>query len=113
MDATLWIRLRTYNGIPFQYRLMENGDRQIEYGSLPFSATVTQEVYQALLQYFQGKTVLLGAVYDNPPPGSLGAWLTGRLPGRNLAMYVGAVLVQEGQAEWEKSEEGAYLHFKS
>jgi len=111
MDGTAWVRLRTYNGIPFQYRI-QNGDRQIEYGSLPFRATITQKNYQEILRYFQGKTVLLGAVYDDPPPGSLGAWLIERLPGRNLAMYIGAILVEEGEAEWERSEEGACLHFK-
>jgi hypothetical protein len=112
MDGIAWIRLRTYNGIPFQYRQVENGDRQIEYGSLPFRASITQEIYQELLQYFQGKTVLLGAVYDDPPPHSLGAWLTERLPGRNLAMYIGSILVEEGQAEWGKGKEGACLYFK-
>jgi hypothetical protein len=111
MESAAWIRLRTYNGIPFQYRQMQNGDRQIEYGSLPFRATITQEVYQQLVQHFSGKTVCLGAVYDNPPPGSLGAWLSECLPGRNLAMYVGSILVEEGQAAWGKSEEGACLHF--
>jgi hypothetical protein len=113
MEGPAWVRLRTYNGIPFQYRRIENEDRQIEYGSLPFRATITQEDYQELLQYFQGKTVPLGAVYDNPPPDSLGAWLTERLPGRNLAMYIGSILVEEGQAAWGKSEGGACLHFKN
>ena len=111
MDGTAWIKLRTYNGIPFQY-WKQNGDRQIEYGSLPFSATITQEIYQELLQYFQGKTVLLGAAFDNPPAGSLGEWLTEKLHGRNLAIYVGTILVHEEQADWVKSEEGICLHFK-
>jgi len=112
MNGIAWIRLRTYNGIPFQYRI-HDGDRQIEYGSLPFSVTITREVYEELLKSFSGKTVLLGAAYDNPPHGSLGAWLTEKLPGRNLAIYIGAVLVHEGRATWGKSEDGACLNFKS
>ena len=110
MESAAWKRLRTYNGIPFQYRQLDNGDRQIEYGSLPFRATITQDVYQEILHQFNGMTLLLGAVYDNPPPGSLGAWLSERLPGRNLALYVGSILVEEGRAEWGKGKEGACLH---
>jgi len=113
MEGTSLIRLRTYNGIPFQYRRIENGDCQIEYGSLPFRETITQEVFQEILLYFQGKKVLLGATYDDPPPGSLGAWLVERIPGPNLAMYIGSILVHEECAEWGKSEEGVSLHFFS
>jgi hypothetical protein len=90
---------------------MANGDRLIEYGSGPFQATITSEVFQEILQQFHGRTVLLGASYDNPPHGSLGAWLIGRLSGRNLAVYVGSILVHEGHAEWEKTESGISLRF--
>jgi hypothetical protein len=112
MEGPAWIRLRTYNGIPFQYRMMENGDRQIEYGSLPFRATIAQEAFQEMLQYFKGKIVLPGAVFDNPPPRSLGAWLVERIPGPNLAIYVGTILVHEEYAEWGKRKEGVCLHFR-
>ena len=113
MEGTSWILLRTYNGLPFKYKLIENGDRQIEYGSLPFRETITQEVFQEVLQYFKGKSVLLGATYDNPPSGSLGAWLIEKFPGRNLALYIGSILVNEGYAEWGESdsEEGVNLYF--
>jgi hypothetical protein len=90
---------------------MPNGDRLIEYGSRPFQATITSEVFQGILQQFHGRALLLGASYDNPPLGSLGAWLTDRLSGRNLAVYVGSVLIHEGHAEWEKTENGISLHF--
>ena len=112
MEGPAWIRLRTDNGIPFQYRRIENEDRQIEYGSLPFRATIAQEAFQEMLQHFKGKTVLLGAVFDSPAPHSLGAWLVENLPGPNLAIYVGTILVHEEYAHWGKDKEGVCLHFK-
>lgn len=113
MEDTSWIKLRTYNGLPFKYQQIQNGDRQIEYGSLPFRETITKDVFQEVLQNFKGKSVLLGATYGSPPPESLGEWLVERFPGRNLAMYIGSILVREGYAEWGESdsEEGVNLHF--
>lgn len=111
MYDTWWIRLRTYNGLPFRYRRMANGDREIEHGSYPFRDTVISEVFQEILRHFHSLTVPLGASYDDLPPRSFGAWLTERLPGRNLALYVGSVLVHEGYAEWEITERGASLRF--
>lgn len=112
IEGPAWVRLRTYNGIPFKYRRIENEDRQIEYGSLPFRATIAQEIFQEMLQHFKGKTVLIGAVFDNPPPHSLGAWLVEKLPGPNLAIYIGTILVHEEYADWGKRKEGGCLHFK-
>ena len=110
MEDSFWIRLRTYNGLPFQYRTVR-GDRLIEYGSLPFQATVTPDIFEEIVIRFRGQTVPLGAAYDNPPPGSLGAFLDEKLPGRNLAVYVGSILVHEGAAEWAKNESGVCLRF--
>jgi hypothetical protein len=112
MEGPAWVKLRTYNGIPFQYRRMENGDLEIEYGSLPFKATIAQEIFKEMLELYRGKTLLLGAAYDDPPPRSLGEWLIEKLHGRNLAIYVGTILVNEEYAHWGKDKEGVCLHFK-
>ena len=64
-EGTSWIRLRAYNGLPFRYQRIKNGDRQIEYGSLPFKETIIQEVFQEVIQYFKGKSVLLVYCYIN------------------------------------------------
>jgi hypothetical protein len=108
-----WIRLRAYNGLSFQYRKLENGDRQIEYGSLPFRGTITSDIFQEMLQHFRGKTVLLGASYNDIPPESLGAWLTSKQPGCNLALYVGSILIHEECAKWKTTQDGISLRFPS
>ena len=60
---------------------------------------VTREQYIALLAHFKGRTVDIGTSRDNPPEGSVGAWLQEHVTRIAIASYVGAILVAEGYAE--------------
>jgi len=60
---------------------------------------VTREQYIALLAHFKGRTVDIGTSRDNPPEGSVGAWLQEHVTRIAIASYVGSILVAEGYAE--------------
>ena len=65
--------------------------------------TVTADHYNDLLAEFNGRLVAIGTSRDNPPAGSVGAWLQNNVTGVAIASYIGAILVSEGYAERDNS----------
>lgn len=62
------------------------------------SVNITASQYNALLNHFQGRTVDIGTIRNNPPRGSVGEWLQANVTKPATASYVGAVLIHEGYA---------------
>jgi hypothetical protein len=71
---------------------------------------VSPDAYRDLLKTFSGQLVNIGTSRDNPPPGSVGAWLKANVTKTAIASYVGRILIKEGYAEKVGRTE---LRFKS
>jgi hypothetical protein len=70
---------------------------EITYGS-GSKATVSDRQYSSMLAYFSKKEVPVGTSRNDPPEGSLGQWLRGKVTPTAIAPYVGPILVLEGYA---------------
>lgn len=88
------------SGTPFQYEGSLAKGFHFWIGANETHDFVAAELLERLFGHFRAQTepVAVGASRDNPPAGSLGAWLIEHRPGRQLASYVAAVLVEEGHA---------------
>ncbi|WP_148301300.1 hypothetical protein [Methylobacillus glycogenes] len=76
----------------------------IEFGNLNF-INVTAEQYSNLRNSYLGQIVVVGTSFDNPPPGSLGAWLQANVTRTAIASYVAPILIREGYAIQESDSE--------
>ena len=92
--------LRTWSGSSeFQYYGSVSDGTRIEYGrGFAHKALVSDAQYRALLEHFCKKEVPIGTSHDNPPNGSVGAWLKGFVTQTGIASYVGPILCKEGLA---------------
>lgn len=60
---------------------------------------INADQYKDLLNYFSGKTVMIGTSRTSPSDGSVGQWLIENVTKSATASYIGAILVHEGYAE--------------
>jgi len=90
-------------GAKFFYEPTADGGFCIRYGR-GWETVVSGADVQQLINHFRGQEVALGTSRDNPPPGSVGAWLQVEVTPVAIASYLGPILVQEGYAEWVKNQ---------
>ena len=83
----------------FFYEPTADGGFWIRYGR-GHECIVSGPDARRLVHHFRGREVALGTSRDNPPPGSVGAWLQQEVTPVAIASYVGPILVREGYAEW-------------
>lgn len=94
------IELKTKaRGVTFLYEPTADGGFWISYGHNREKIVSGADV-RRLLSHFGGQQVALGTSHDNPPPGSVGAWLQAEVTPVAIASYLGPILVREGYAEW-------------
>lgn len=61
-------------------------------------STLPIKIIGEMIRNFHGKKVAIGASRDNPPVGSLGAWLKSKRISTAIASYVAPMLINEGLA---------------
>ncbi|MFP3606083.1 hypothetical protein SB753_29825 [Paraburkholderia sp. SIMBA_053] len=85
------------NRAPFQYEGSLAAGFHFWIGADGTHEFVAPELLERLIGHFRAQAgpVAVGASRDNPPAGSIGAWLIENRPGRQLASYVAAALVEE------------------
>ena len=94
------IELKTRaRGAAFSYEHTADGGLRIRYGR-GWETSVSGADVRRLVNHFGGQEVALGTSRDNPPPGSVGAWLQEEVTPVAIASYLGPILVREGYAEW-------------
>ena len=92
-------RLDTWAGrSSFRYEGSVAQGTTIHYGT-GYTAAVSDHQFRRLLAHFSGRTVPIGTSRDNPPAGSVGAWLQDNVTPTAIASYVGPILLSEGYAE--------------
>jgi choline dehydrogenase-like flavoprotein len=82
----------------FEYEGSVSQGTRISYGK-GWRVYVSPEQYRALLKHFKDAETEMGTSRDNPPPGSVGAWLQENVTKSAIASYVGPILIDEGCAE--------------
>jgi hypothetical protein len=92
-------RLQTWAGrSEFEYEGSVTMGTRIHYGRKPWTAHMSAEQYRALLNHFRHNVADMGTSRDNPPTGSVGAWLQENVTKTAIASYVGPILLSEGLA---------------
>lgn len=97
-------------GVEFFYEGTPSEGTTIEFG-MNCTCEVSGNEYSLLRTAFPpGAVVPVGASRDNPPAGSLGAWLRDNIrEKRAVASYVAAILVAAG---WASRENSRTIRFK-
>jgi excisionase family DNA binding protein len=86
------------------------GGAEILPGKMRYPIKFPKSFMDALLARFPKGEVAVGGSFDGPPPGSLGEFIQQKLPTKmNPAVYVAALLVEEGYAVWSRR---GYIGFR-
>lgn len=98
--ASMSRTLATWGGIrKFEYSGSVVLGTEVWYGQKLYCMRVWGGGCLSLLNHLRQATVEMATSFENPPRGSVGAWLHERVTRTATASYVGAMLVHEGYAE--------------
>lgn len=82
---------------PFRYKGSIKEGTAIFFGQNHLEV-IRADQYKKMLAAFKGKRIQIGTSFNNPVPGSLGAWLQSNVTKRAVASYVAPILIKEGYA---------------